>query len=424
MPMPPAVAPAESALAMDVGRYISDDQILATLNPEDGLWYLKAPRGVLSAGERLLVLPTYRPQVALPSGVQVTWAGESSARMEEPGESGASRMTVDHGRFVLVTVGAAGAQIELNLAGIEGMATLVDADSALAVKVSRWVELGQDPATTAALPVVELFATNGRVTWRQTGQEKVEIPSNHVVQYVGADPPELRGPFFPPEWIDARSVSGIDRETSIILHDLIDAELAKPLNLSLQERLTDRRVNVRALIARCLGNLEEFEPILKDLSDPKLASYWASEADVLRQAVVHSPETATKLRQTIERAREKDAPVIIRLIWGFSQEDLEKGGAMQLVKHLKHEEMDVRVLTFLNLIQITGAQEFYRPEKKPELNAAAIRNWESRLDKGTIAYKSPPSPLDEYKATPKAGIEAAATRPAPVVARPLEAPVE
>jgi len=145
---------------------------------------------------------------------------------------------------------------------------------------------------------------------------------------------------------------------------------------------------------------------------------------VLRQAVLHSPETATKLRQTIERAREKDAPVIIRLIWGFSQEDLEKGGAIQLVKHLKHEEMDVRVLTFLNLIEITGAQEFYRPEKKPELNAAAIRNWESRLEKGTIAYKSPPSPVEEYKATPKTGIEAAAPRPAPVVARPLEAPVE
>jgi hypothetical protein len=122
----------------------------------------------------------------------------------------------------------------------------------------------------------------------------------------------------------------------------------------------------------------------------------------------------------VQRAREKDAAVITRLIWGFSEEDLEKGGAMQLVKHLKHEDRDVRVLSFLNLIQITGAQEFYRPEKKPELNAAAIRNWESRLEKGTIAYKSPPSPLEEYKPVAKGGIEAAAPRPAPAAARPLE----
>ena len=344
--------------------------------------------------------------------------------MEEPGESGASRMTVDYGRFVIVTVGAAGAQIDLNLAGIEGTATLVDADSALAVQVSRWIEPGKDPAAAAGIPVVELFTTNGRVAWRQAGQEKIDIPANFVYQYVGADPAELRGPFFPPEWIDSRSLSGIDRETSVVLHDLIASDLAKPLNLSLQERLTDRRVNVRALIARCLGNLEVFEPILKDLSDPKLASYWASEVDVLRQAVLHSPETAAKLHQTIERAREKDAPVIIRLIWGFNQEDLEKGGATQLVKHLKHDEMDVRVLTFLNLIDITGAQEFYRPEKKPELNAAAIRNWENRLDKGTITHKSPPSPLEVYKPMPKtAGIEAAVPRP-PATARSLDAIAE
>jgi hypothetical protein len=425
-PMPPVVVPPEAGTAMDVGRYISDEQVLATLNPDDGLWYLKEPRAVLSAGERLLVLPTYRPQMALPSGVQLTWAGESSALMEEPGQSGASRMTVDYGKFVIVTVGAAGAQIELNLAGIEGMATLADADSALAVKVTRWVEPGQDPSAGPGIPVVELFVTSGVVTWRQSGQEKIDIPANHVFQYVGADPPELRGPFFPPDWIDSRSISGIDRETSIVLHDLIAAELAKPLNLSLQERLTDRRVNVRALIARCLANLDEFEPILKDLADPKLASYWAAEVNVLRQAILRSPETATKLHLTIERARERDFPILIRLIWGFNQEDLEKGGAIQLVKHLKHEEMDVRVLTFLNLIEITGAQEFYRPEKKPDLNAAAIRNWESRLDKGTIAYKSPPSPLETYKPMPKApSLEPVAPRPLPpAAAPPLEAGVE
>ena len=425
-PMPPVVVPPAAGTSMDVGRFISDEQILATLNPDDGLWYLKEPRGVLSAGERLLVLPTYRPQMALASGVQITWAGESAAQMHEPGESGASRMFVDYGKFVIVTVGAAGAQVELNLAGIHGMATLVDADSALAVKVSRWVEPGKDPSAGPGLPVVELFTTGGLVTWRQTDQEKIDIPAGFVLQYVGADPPELRGPFFPPDWIDSRSISGIDRETSVVLHDLIAAELAKPLNLSLQERLTDRRVNVRALIARCLGNLDEFEPILKDLADAKLASYWAAEVDVLRQAILRSPETAAKLHLTMERAREKDAPILIRLIWGFSQEDLEKAGAIQLVKHLKHEEMDVRVLTFLNLIDITGAQEFYRPEKKPELNAAAIRNWESRLDKGTIAYKSPPSPLEVYKPMPKApGLEPAAPRPLPpAAAPPLESGVE
>jgi hypothetical protein len=404
-----------------VGSYISDEQVLATLNPDDGLWYLKPPRAVLSAGERLIVLPTYRPQIALPSGVQLTFAGESSIQMEQPGASGASRISVSDGRFVIVTVGAAGAQIDMNLAGIEGVATLVDADSVLAVKVVRWLPPGSDPEAAPGIPVVELFTTNGRVTWQQPGQKAIDIPANYVYLYAGADPPELQGPFYPPDWIDSRSISQIDRDTSPVLQGLLAEEPNKPLNLSLQERLTDRRVNVRALIARCLGNLEIFEPILKDLNDPKLASYWASEVAVLQQAILHGPETAARLRVAIERNREKDAAVIYRLIWGFSQEDLEKGGSLQLVKHLKHEEMDVRVLTFLNLIAITGAQEFYRPEKKPDQNSAPIKNWESRHTKGTIAYKTPPTPLETYKPLPKAAAEEApAPRPAPAAAPPLE----
>jgi hypothetical protein len=420
-PMPPVVVkPVAPGAAMDVGRYLSDEQVLATLNPDDGLWYLKPSRGVLSAGERLIVLPTFRPQVALPSGVQLTFAGDSSFQMEQPGESGASRMSVSDGRFLIVTVGAAGAQIDLNLTGVEGLATLVDADSELAVKVVRWLPPGSDPENVAGIPVIELFATNGRVTWQQQGQAPIDIPPGHVYLYFGADPPELQGPFYPPTWIDSGNMTLIDKDTSQVLQELLVAEPEKPLNLSLQELLTDRRVNVRALAARCLASLEIFDPILKDLNDARLASYWAGEVAVLQQAIQHGPETAAKLRVAIERSREKDAAILYRLIWGFSQEDLEKGGSLQLVKHLKHEEMDVRVLTFLNLIAITGAQEFYRPERNPTDRASAgpIRNWESRHSKGTIVYKTPPTPLENYKPLPKADAVEPAPRPAP--APPLE----
>ena len=426
-PMPPVVIkPIEPGVAMDVGRYISDEQVLATLDPADGLWYLKPPRGVLAAGERLIVLPTFRPQVALPSGVQLTFAGDSSFQMEQPGASGASRISVADGRFLIVTVGAAGAQIDLNLAGIEGLATLVDADSALAVKVLRWLPPGSDPETIAGIPVIELFAINGRVTWQQPGQAAIDIPPSHVLLYFGADPPELQGPFHPPAWIDSSSISQIDRDTAPVLRELLFEVSDKPLNLSLQELLTDRRVNVRALSARCLASLGIFEPILKDLNDPRLASYWASEVAVLQQAIQQGPETAAKLRVAIERSRAQDAGILYRLIWGFSQEDLEKGGSLQLIKHLKHEEMDVRVLTFLNLIAITGAQEFYRPEKSPSDRSSAgpIRNWEMRQSKGTIIYKTPPTPLESYKPLPKPAGTEPPPRAAPAPALETEAGVE
>jgi hypothetical protein len=109
------------------------------------------------------------------------------------------------------------------------------------------------------------------------------------------------------------------------------------------------------------------------------------------------------LRETIEDLRAADAGIIYRLLTGFSQEQLVKGGAVQLVEHLESDQVDVRVLTFYNLYSITGAQEFYRPGKRPDQQKGALRNWKERLKEERIAYKSPPSPLESYKPLTKPG---------------------
>jgi hypothetical protein len=283
----------------------------------------------------------------------------------------------------------------MDLAGVQGTATLVDADSSLAIKVSRWLPPGTDPQAFTGMPVVEIFNTGGRVAWQTATLEKVEIPANHVIVYVGADPPEMQGPFFPPEWIDAKSISPIDRSASLSLEVTLDS--SKPLNVSLQETAQDRRVEVRALSARCLATLDEFDPILRELSDNRQYSFWPNEVEALKQAISRSPQTAAELAADLERLRGSDAKDLYRLLWGYSPDQLEKGAAAQLVRYLEHEQMDVRVLTFYNLVTITGAQEFYRPERPPTQVRAAIQNWKERLAKGTIAYKFPPSPVEPYK---------------------------
>jgi hypothetical protein len=167
------------------------------------------------------------------------------------------------------------------------------------------------------------------------------------------------------------------------------------------------------MAARCLGAIDMFEPLVADLANPDMTSFWFGEIDALRQGLQRGPETAAILRETIEAIRPADANVLYRLLWGFSQEQLEPAGAVQLVKHLESEQMDVRVLTFYNLVAITGAQEFYRPEKRPDQQKGALANWKDRRDKGTIAYKFPPSPLENYKPLEKAAtVEPGPRRPA------------
>jgi hypothetical protein len=401
-PKLPSSTEAPKPKPADVGRYTSDGQLMATLDPNDGLWYVKQPQEILSAGERLVVLPPYRPQLALPSAVQLNFAGEASLRMEEPDENRIPRVSVAYGRFLAATAGKAGAQVQLDLSGVKGQLTLVDADSVLAVKVARWVPPGEDPEAAPGLLVIEMYNANGRATWEQ-GESKFDIPARHVHVYVGTDPPETHGPFFSPDWIDSKSIKPIDREAATALERLIDFE--RPLNLSLQE-VTSKDRAVKALAARCLAALGEFEPILRELSDGNQYSFWASEFDALQQALSRSPETAAKVRQTLSLLRSVDGKEMYRLLWGYGEEQLAQGAAAQLVKSLEHEQMDLRVLAYNNLVAITGVFGTYRPERAPAAQKPAIQNWKDRKDKNTIIYRIPPSPLDTYKPINAPGADA------------------
>ncbi|MDX1944280.1 MAG: hypothetical protein SFU86_02655 [Pirellulaceae bacterium] len=396
IPAPPIVAePKPPADEVKVASFLSDEQILAHFVAADGEWLRLPPRAILTSGMRLVALPTFRPQVALASGVQITLAGDSAVRLDPPGESGASRLSVEYGRLLVVTAGGAGAQVELDLAGVQGLATLIDADSVLAIQVKRYLAPGVDLKAGPPIPVVEIFTTSGRVAWHEAGQERVEIPPHHVRVYVGADPAETLGPFASPEWIDAKSITPIDRESSLVLEEALAAD--RPLVLSLLEKTQDRRVNVRALAARCLAALDQFDSALKELSDQRQYSFWAGEFAALRHALARSETSRTALLETLERLRPAEAAEIETLLVGYSSDQLVSGSASELVKMLEHDQMDVRVLAFQNLFAITGAMEFYRPDRKPEDQKPAIANWKDRAAKGTINYKSPPSPIDAYK---------------------------
>jgi hypothetical protein len=406
-PRPPepkriAVAP-PAPQPIDVGRFTSDREVVATLDPDDGQWYRKQPQAVLTAGERLTVLPMYRPQIALPSAVQFTFVGEASLQMDEPAASGIPRVTVEYGRFVAATAGRAGAQVELDLAGVKGLVTLVDADTVLAIKVARWIPPGENPEEAPRITIVEMYNANGRATWQQVDRAKTEIPARHVHVYFGDDPPETHGPFLTPEWTDGKSARPIDREAATKLERMIDLE--RPLSVSLQEMTRDRAV--RSLAARCLAALDDYELILREMADGDQYSFWNGEFDALRHAIARSEESAAKIREATGLLRAADARSLYRLLWGYSEQQLEQGAAKELVDFLEHDATDVRVLAHQNLSAITGAPTLYRPEKPPAQSKTSIQTWRDRLKKGAIIYSFPPSPLDIYKPAP-----APATTPA------------
>ncbi|MGI8979969.1 MAG: hypothetical protein ACR2FY_12155 [Pirellulaceae bacterium] len=406
-PVPPVVVKKGGP---ELGRYTSDEQVLARYDVDEMVWKMVPTRDLIFAGERLQVLPTYRPQIALSSGAQITFAGESQVHLDAATKAGASRMTVHYGRMVVVTVGMPGVPLELDLTGLKGTLVLSDADAGVAIDSRRYLPPGSDPEKDPAFGVVEIFTTSGRATWQMEGAaEAIEIPVGHLLTYVlGTEvvEPDLAGPFRAPAWIDASSLISIDRVTSLNMLKMLEPE--KPLEVRLQELLADPAVDVRALAARCLGYLDQFEPLVKDLSNVQHKAFWAMEIDSLHHAVSRGPETAVKVRDAAEGLRVNKGLALYRLLWGYSSEQLADIGAAELVDLLESPDVDIRVLAADNLRRITGALQNYRPEKRPDENRLAITRWKERLKDGTINYKSPPAPFMERiplveKAAPAAG---------------------
>lgn len=401
LPVPPPVAPLNPSETVDVGRFTSDEQVLSRLakDPKNNmsLWYRLAPRSLLSAGERLVVLPTYRPQLTLSTGIQATFAGESAFRVEKPLQAGNARMTVEYGRLMLASVGAMGGQVELNLDGITGVIALADADAAIAIEVRRFLPPGvaAEKPNAELIRVVDLFATGGKVVWQPTEGAAIEIPSNCVTTYVAEEFPRNAGPFDLPAWTDAKSLPDIERRASLDME--AELPLDQPLDISLAEHAAGRRVEVRSLAARSLAALDQYEAILAELNDPRQYSYWAGDIDSLRLAISRSGASAARVQATLQNQRPENARVIYEMLLGASDEQLVGGSAAVLVKSLESNEVDVRVVALDSLRRTTGLMLMYRPEKPLAANTTSIQKWKEKLKDNLITNRMPPNPLNEFK---------------------------
>lgn len=376
-------------VAVDVGRYVSEDQILARLDPESGAWLRLAANEQLASKDHLLVLPTFRPQIAFSSGLQLTIVGPAAGSLTQPSDEGVPGLELDYGKAMALTVSKPNTQLQVNLAGIRGTITFVQADSSVAFEVIRYLPPGSDPATAEAQRIVQVFVPRAEVHWRPEKGEPESLSENEIL--VLADGKKTRGTLkVLPAWLEPSEARGIEEIASEGLEQEIPED--RSLMLSLEESIRDNRVEVRMLAGRCLTYLDNFDAFVTMLSDKNNKSFWHKHLDAVRQGLARGPESAKALRTAFERIRGDKAGELYRLVWGYNSGQLATGADAQLVDYLSHEDLDFRVLAFENLRRITGKIGSYRPEVREIERAPKINYWRERLDAGEIVFRSPPVP--------------------------------
>ena len=391
-PQPAGDAPAAAApSAAAIGRYISEREVLARFDADQKTWLRLPQRAPLNSGDMLLAGPAYRPQILLATAIQITADGPTSLQLHEGDSADVVRLAIEFGRASIVTVGKAGAQIELVFGGRHGVAVFGDAESEMAVEVQRYLPPGVDPETAAPQVAVEIFATSGHLEWRDGAAAPVQIKAGQVYRFIDEMPPQL---------IDAAGPAWIHR-TETTIEDFAARDLEtflttdRSLRLSLAEKLDFRKNEVRSLAARMLAYLDDFEPIIQQFGDDQLHSFWHSGLDSLRECTRRSPATAALVRQAFERIYGDRAAELHRLVWGYDRTQFETGEAEKLIDLLDHPELPFRVLAFENLHRIADATHGYAAYFVESRRRRFVRIWRDRLAEGMVSYQESLAPFSD-----------------------------
>ncbi len=399
-PQPPLDPPVPAA---DVGRFVSEDQVLVRRNAMDQQFARVPARASVFVGDELLVLPAYRPQLLLATNVQMTIAGESRLRLGMNDAEGVPQVSIEFGRVLLASVGKPNTKVRLNLAGIQGQVILADVDSEVGIEVRDYLPPGANPQTLASVEVIRLYTTRGKAAWQEgpadAPGDTFPIQQGEARNYVGDTVGATAAISSPPDWIDGKNISDIDRRAA---HD-VEQKLAidKPLELTLNELASEmeRRAELRSLAIRSLALMDKFEPFVSAFNDENQRAYWTAEYDVLRDAVARDPDTATKVRAALEKLRGAEAGAqLFRMLWGYSPDDLKTVEMpLDLVRYLDVEALDQRVFAYENLRRITGSTQLYQPQFNAARRRTPVAQWNARLKAGEIVYKVPPGPITDVR---------------------------
>ena len=411
-----------------VGRFMSDAQeVLLKFNTPTSVWNRVAPEDFLVARQPLMALPTYRPRIVIMNvAATVELIGGTRIELLPENAQGQPGVEVAYGRAVFKPLAQPGVSVRVVVGVHTGTLTLLTVESTAAMEVTLVHQPATDPETEPSRAAAVLYVARGAVTWEEAGGKKpirltaptqVTFDAEPSVSSVGAGK-DL------PKWISTDTASPLDRRASTVLAQAFQPD--RPASLVLMELTEHRQMEVRWLASRSLGYLGQFEPIVAALNDNGFKREWPDYVEQLRQAVARGPEIAAGIRQSLEKHFGQNGPILYRMLWGYTDKDLQGGKDAQLVDFLDHENLAVRVLAFWNLKDITGLGLYYRPDYPAPRRQQSIQRWKQRREAGDIRIKTAEeksrvtsettSPAAAEK--PEAGEQAPEEKPEPPAAMP------
>ena len=258
-------------------------------------------------------------------------------------------------------------------------------ESIAALEVTRVHDPGQDPEKAISHALTRLYVARGAAVWEEGDKPPAQLtaPAELLLDSPVADT-RSKAEKDVPKWITANTVNELDQRAAASVSQALAAD--RDASVGLMELAEARRKEIRWLADRCLGYLGQFDPMTAALSDLDFSREWPDYIDQLKEAIARGPETAQAVRQSLEKQYGNDAPALYRMLWGYTDKDLEDGEDARLVKFLDHEVPVFRVLAFENLRRITQKSLYYHPEASAAKRLPAVQQWRRQQQAGRIRF--------------------------------------
>lgn len=386
----------------ELGTYLSGKTVLLRYDQPKGGWFRVEPRSAVVAGEQLLALPEFRPQITLASGMMLDLSGGTQiVMMTGDAERGAGlndapaevpMINILYGRIVLINTSNAENRVRIKVGANIGEARL-ERNSTLAVEVERPYVAGNDPRTMPAPMVVRMLVPDDGVTWTDASGEVVADKASRWTLTEGAAA-EVIADSAPPEWIDQEPVIHLSEQrygAPVIESTLVSD---RPVDIQLLELFKGRdRREVKSLVTRSSIHVGLIAPFIDALRDSEQKwPIWRTHIETLRAAMAQSPESAELVFKALVDQRGRSAAAdLYEMLCGYNAEQigttpeqLKTGALAKLVDWLEEDSLDYRVLAVHDLWEITGKQLMPNPAANPTVRKQSVRRWRDRLESGEL----------------------------------------
>jgi hypothetical protein len=387
---PPVLGPAAEEKTK-IGRFLSDGQdVLLKSEANNAGWRRVLPEEFLAGRQPLLALPSYRPRVAvLNVGATLELVNGTRIELLPDNAQGQPGVDIQFGRVVIKPLAQTGTRLRVVAGSHAGTLTLTNMESIAGLEVRRVHDPGTDPEKVLSHALTKLYVARGGALWEEgEGKQPVRLTAPAELMLDGAETDTPLGAEKDlPKWLTANTVNELDQRAAQSVSQALPADRAA--SLGLMELTEDRRKEIRWLATRCLGYLGHFDPMTAALNDADFRGEWPDYFDQLKEAIARGPETAAAIRQSLEKQYGNDSAALYRMLWGYTDKDLEDGEDVRLVNFLEHEVLAFRVLAFWNLADITHLRLFYHPEATAARRLQSLQQWQRQQKLGRIRFHVP-----------------------------------